>query len=29
MDVDERRAARVADTGRPTLLAGVEADLHL
>ena len=26
---DERRAARVADTGRPTILAGVEAELHL
>ncbi|MFZ0180723.1 MAG: hypothetical protein WAL84_12760 [Candidatus Dormiibacterota bacterium] len=26
---DERRAARVADTGRPTILSGVEAELHL
>ncbi len=26
---DERRAARVADTGRPMILAGIEADLHL
>ena len=26
---DERRAARVADTGRPTVLAGIEAELHL
>jgi hypothetical protein len=26
---DERRAARVADTGRPLVLAGVAADLHL
>jgi hypothetical protein len=26
---DERRAARVADTGRPTTLSGVEAELHL
>ncbi len=26
---DERRAARVADTGRPTILVGVEEELHL
>jgi hypothetical protein len=26
---DERRAARVADTGRPLILSGVEAELHL
>jgi MinD-like ATPase involved in chromosome partitioning or flagellar assembly len=26
---DERRASRVSDTGRPTVLAGIEAELHL
>jgi MinD-like ATPase involved in chromosome partitioning or flagellar assembly len=26
---DERRAARVADTGRPMILAGIESELHL
>jgi hypothetical protein len=26
---DERRAARVADTGRPIIMAGIEAELHL
>jgi MinD-like ATPase involved in chromosome partitioning or flagellar assembly len=26
---DERRAARVADTGRPMTLSGIEAELHL
>ncbi len=26
---DERRAARVADTGRPTVLSGIESELHL
>jgi hypothetical protein len=26
---DERRAARMADTGRPMILAGIEAELHL
>jgi len=26
---DERRASRMADTGRPLMLTGVEADLHL
>ena len=28
-DWDERRAARMADTGRPVILAGVESELHL
>lgn len=26
---DERRATRVADTGRPTALSGIESELHL
>jgi MinD-like ATPase involved in chromosome partitioning or flagellar assembly len=26
---DERRAARVADTGRPTVLSGIDSELHL